>query len=91
MSPRARLAVVALILLGGWLFLSAPGSNPLTATCDPDGMLERARAAFQGERYWHSVGVLMEHQQAETGASALLGCRATIFGRAGMEVEGPAR
>lgn len=91
MKVRAQIICVAMIILAGWLFLSPPGQEPLTASCDPMGVVNHARGVVQGERFWHSVGRRMESELATSGHSALSGCRSEIFRRAGMEVSGELR
>ncbi len=88
MGARRRIVGAGLIIILGWLFLAPPGEVPLTPACEANGVTNRLRAVVQGERFWHSVGVMMERQQARGGASALGECRATIFRRAGMDVRG---
>ncbi len=92
MRTSSRTALAALLLIAGWLFLSQPSELPLTPACEATGVTNRLRAMIQGERFWHSVGVIMERQQRDaTNGSALTPCRAVIFERAGMRVEGGAR
>lgn len=85
MRSTWRIGTAVLALLLAWLFLSGPGGAPLTSACQPVGIVNQARSVLQGERFWHSVGVIMEREQRGSATPTSLGaCRQLIYARAGM-------